>query len=291
VSDLVYTPSGISVFFEAEPKRRYEVNGKEVPSVTTILDVLERGGLKWWGMKVGVEGVLELIEQQEAYGSRAPIGLMVPMENQPSFEKATAKRVVELLKKHSLTVNDVRDKAGTRGTGVHNALEAWASTEDLPEPEKAPDDEKGFVTGLVRFLTDAQPRSLASEVMVGSVEHGYAGRFDLMMELTEPRDIVARHYPIKKDLVKRAPAGIYRVDLKTSAAEKPKVYEQAHLQIEAYEHAAVECGYQDSDYRAILLLTPDGGYEFVRSRASFDHFLAVKSAYDALADLKTRKAA
>jgi hypothetical protein len=39
----------------------------DVPSVTTALGILEKPALPWWGMKVGVEGVLELRRKRELW--------------------------------------------------------------------------------------------------------------------------------------------------------------------------------------------------------------------------------
>lgn len=57
------TPSGLEVYFQSKPKRMYRVNGVEVPSVTTVLGVLDKPALPFWGNKVGVDGVLELIRR------------------------------------------------------------------------------------------------------------------------------------------------------------------------------------------------------------------------------------
>ena len=50
------------VEFQAEPRRRYLVNGQPVPSVTQILGVLDKPALVWWAMRVGVEGACQLQE-------------------------------------------------------------------------------------------------------------------------------------------------------------------------------------------------------------------------------------
>ena len=72
------TPSGIEILYSPKPKRLYEVRKhgvetpdgyetvspwKEVPSVTLVLDVLPAPGLPWWGMEMGVSGMLELAER------------------------------------------------------------------------------------------------------------------------------------------------------------------------------------------------------------------------------------
>jgi hypothetical protein len=72
------TPSGIEIAYEPEPKRRYlirqteggmeglfhEEGWAEVPSVTTALEVLGEGRPEsWWGMGVGVAGVMTLLDR------------------------------------------------------------------------------------------------------------------------------------------------------------------------------------------------------------------------------------
>lgn len=89
VTEPVYfeavTPSGIAVRYSPSPKRKYEVvmtceescqacdtpeectalQWREVPSVTTVLGVLDKPGLPFWGNKIGVEGVAELVRRGE----------------------------------------------------------------------------------------------------------------------------------------------------------------------------------------------------------------------------------
>ena len=53
--------NGFTVTFDPA-KHAYQIDGKPVPSVTQILGVLDKPGLPWWGMKVGVAGVCALID-------------------------------------------------------------------------------------------------------------------------------------------------------------------------------------------------------------------------------------
>jgi hypothetical protein len=64
------------------------------------------------------------------------------------------------------------------------------------------------------------------------------------------------------------------------------VYESAHLQIAAYELAARECGEDPADHLVIVRLVDDGSFEFVRSRATFEQFLAIRRAHDAVERLR-----
>src|SRR5581483_497187 len=290
VEPLVFTettPSGIIVEYQAQPKRLYRVNGVEVPSVTTVLGVLDKPALPWWGMKIGVQGVLELWNQGEIdsaidWVERATVASLV-ITSEP-VKPATLENVVDLLTKNKLTVNHVRDKAGDRGLAVHDVFEQWAAgyPNDLPIVwEEDLGDQKGYLDGLEKFIKAANPEPLAAEVMVGSVLHGFAGRYDIRLRLHEPMEVVVK--ALKKPKTETIPAGTYLFDLKTSSG----VYPNTHFrQLEAYEEASVECGYEPTDARYVIHVKSDGTYQFVKSTADFEDFLAVLEVYQSNQRLK-----
>lgn len=255
------TPSGLEIKFFWEP-HIYHLNGVVVPSVTQVLKVLYKGGLDWHGMRVGIAGVLKLYED----------GLL------PA--KTDAEEIEELLKAHKLTVNDRLDKDSTRGSGVHKSLEEWCADRVLPVAENWPEEQQGFVAQLARFLEVVGPHvdDVESELMLGSLTHSYAGKCDLAFTLLEPLEVVTRAFPKRNDRVEEIPAGRYRVDMKTRKSGKHP-YNTDFLQAEAYEGAAVECGYQSTDYRAVLIVTPTG-YEFVvNDEWTFPDFTKVRELY------------
>lgn len=225
------------------PKRRYLLDGEVVPSVTQILGVLAKPALPWWGMTVGVDGLLHLKAQ----------GVEIPWDDPEGACK--------LLTEHKLTVNHVKDAAATRGKSVHDALEAFATEGTVPRPSTFPAEDRGFVQALARALMELAPECEATEVMVGSSEHGFAGRYDLRC---------------------RVDGVLARLDLKTGK----RVYDEALLQLAAYELAAVEMGEEPSDRLLVLRLGVDGEFEVVESHATPDMFLGIKRAYDALQALK-----
>lgn len=258
----VTTPTGVHIYYQSGPKRLYRVNNVEVPSVTEVLGVLDKPALPWWGMKVGVAGVLELGEA--------------------TADCSTVDEVVDLLTKHKLTVNHVRDKAGDRGVSVHNALERWAFEGIFPDPDDYPDEERGYVVGVSAFLREVRPEPVAAEVMVGSVEHGFAGRFDLLAVLEEPREVVVKCGLKRGPRRAVIPAGVVLLDLKTSSG----VYPSHMLQLAGYKIGQRECGYQLPDYEAVVWVSSDGEYEVRRNVAVEDDFLSVKAVYDSLLKIK-----
>lgn len=276
------TPSGVVVEYESQPKRLYRVNGVEVPSVTTALKVLSAPGLPWWGMKVGIQGTLDMIRT----GRIGRAGLGDPVVDLDGT-KATADNVTDLLKQHKLTVNHTLSRAGDRGTSVHSALEAWGETKVIPDPEFYPQEERGYVEGLRKFLLDVNLSSrpkLEQETMVGSAEHGFAGRYDLAVTLNEC-SFVTNVTPVRGETRTNFEKGRALLDLKTSKG----TYDTHHLQLAAYELAAVECGYSKTAWQAVVRVGADGSYVVTRNRAVAGDFLSVLGTYNTIQDLKGRK--
>lgn len=271
------TPSGIEVYYSWAPRRHYKLrqtgtktwgdlgphDWQEVPSVTNVLSVLDKSGaLTWWGMKVGIEGVLTL------------------MDRDVSPLPGDVQQIVDLLTEHKLTVNHVKDKAADRGVNVHSVLEEWVASDTVTYDTLA-DHEQPYAVGLEQFFVaiEGAVATKEAELMVGSLEHQYAGRFDLVLTLAKPVEVVTRVYPKKKPRVEEIPAGRYLLDLKTSK----RVYDTHYLQLEAYEHAAIECGYAPTDYRGVVHVTEDGRYELALNKDwCFEDFLAVRKTYQVM---------
>jgi len=290
------TPSGIEVLYSWSPKRLYRVRDiniadsqktpltewREVPSVTNVLGILDKSGaLTWWGMKIGVEGVLALAGS----GILRSDGLDLYSTVGSDRTWATTESVVGLLTENKLTVNHVKDKAADRGVNVHSALEGWAVDQSFrANPDLYEEHERGYIVGLNKFLDDLlEAEGVQAEVMVGSLNHGFAGRYDLRLFLSSPHELVTKTYPKRNDKREVVPAGMYLLDLKTSKG----VYSSHALQLAAYELASVECGYGETDYRVVIHVTEDGRYEFVRTHAEPEDFLSVLAAYTTMQGAKS----
>ena len=274
----VVTPSGLGIYYQSGPKRLYRIFSdpetvksavdmwQEVPSASTVLEVLEKGGLSWWGMKVGVQGVATLL--QKCNSPEATDRLLSLLHTD------AVDQVVEDLKGQKLTVNHVKGQAADRGTNVHTALELYAESGVFPDPELYPENEAGYVRGLVAFLKDTKPEVEHSELMVASTV-GYAGRFDLVARL-QGGQYVSKCYPKRSSIVDvLEPGQRFLLDLKTSKS----VYPSYHLQLAGYEGAMEECGYGTVDQTAVVRVTADGKYELVPGRSTPDQFASVLDVY------------
>lgn len=299
------TPSGIEVYYQAGPKRLYRVRWAEnfdhlvevdpgmlvdcgprpyqgmhdwieVPSVSTILGVLDKSGpLTWWGQGIGGIGALKL---QSKNVDLTGVHVLLDQNDDDGARKA----LCDLLTANKLSTNHVVESAGDRGTNTHNAFETWAGDQRItPQPIVFPLAERGYVAGLASFLSELSVGGVSdieAEVMVGSLVHGYAGRYDLRLTLAEPVEVTTRVYPKKAPERETIPAGKILLDLKTSKS----CYPTHALQLAAYEAASVECGYSPTDYQAVIHVTAGGLYELRRVSASIDEFASVLACYQTM---------
>jgi hypothetical protein len=282
------TPSGIAVKFDVKPYRRYFLMpeatpekmlddsawGKKVESVTSVLKVLDKPALPWWGMEIGVAGVLESVARgnlsvkQDGTGYDFQIAESVLaavdkkteawMKDHPGEIVTDAKRIAQLLTVEKLTTNHVRDAGGKRGTNAHHAFETWCETGILPAVDAYVEEQQGYVQAIHSFVQEADLTTGRTEIMVGSPTHRFAGRYDWH--------------------------GMYEgipslLDVKTS-----KFVGVSHmLQQAGYEGARRECGYRPTERQGIIHAKPDGTWNVVWSHdlavdgqpVTYEDFLAV----------------
>ncbi len=252
------TPNGTIIEFETKPKRRYLVNGEEAVSVTTALEVLDKPALPWWGMTIGVKGVHALI-------GMGVVRLGYKEGGEPTivravgdvWEEQTPEQLTAALTDIKATVNHVKDDAGKRGQSAHDAFEAWGVTGELPDPKAYTFVEQPYVQALRDFLVQLDFETEGNEVMVASPTYGYAGRYDIRGKLNQSAKVITKTYPKSEPKHTLMEAGNWLLDLKTSK----DVYVSHFLQLEAYEGASVECGYRETDFRAVIQVGADGRYQ------------------------------
>ena len=157
-----------NVIYDDE-RHTYTLDGEILLGVSTISKIGDDawGPASWWGWRVGYEGALEVAREN-------------PLRNFGSTEELR-----EALKRRRLTPNAKRDKRGREGTWTHDALEALAQNGTISDLTKYPEKVRGHVRGLLRWYLDYRPEFVATEVQVVSVEHGFAGRYDLRAYVDE----------------------------------------------------------------------------------------------------------
>ena len=231
-------------FYEAS--HRYRLDGEWVPGVTTILGVLDKPAIPKWAATQVAEYVADNpagVEELRAMGR----GPMVQALKGLPWAK--------------------RDTAAVRGTDVHNFAEKIVNGETVEVPEHL----AGYVEAALAFMDDYAIEPVLVEAVVGSREHRYAGKLDLVADSS------------------RHPRAIY--DYKTTASG---IYGTTAWQNAAYAYAEF-CGYGHEDGLELPMpgmgikasfgvhLRPDGYsvHPLSFSPAVFQEFLAIRAAYDA----------
>jgi len=142
-------------FYEAS--HRYKLDGEWVPGVTTVLNVIDKPALKKWAASSVAEYVAdhrEAVEHLYAAGR----GPMVAALKETPFQK--------------------RDDAAARGTKFHDFAERILRGEEVD----VPDEQAGLVESALAFMDDYDIKPIMIEGCVGSREHKYAGKFDLIAD-------------------------------------------------------------------------------------------------------------
>lgn len=298
------TPSGIEIrYFDGKKKgerRHYDVRnvvpihdpsgagGEPLPdwaeavSVTTALKIIEKGGLSWWGMRIGAGAVVKMLNMGICSFDRATGRLAIQIAGTWRF--ADEDLLYAAIKEYKLSVREELEDAGVRGTGVHDMLEAWGATGVMPEPADAKLEERMYAEALRKFCVDVGDnwQTDGLEVTVASVENLFAGRYDIRGHFTgdvslvtdaltkdnEPRKRGARRETFEEGVKALA-------DAKTSKG----VYTTHMMQLEGYEGTAKECGMPETDIRVVLHLSKHGLYQVVKSVATYDDFLSTLDTY------------
>lgn len=166
---------------------------------------------------------------------------------------------------------EVRDSAGDRGTNAHDvALDVVQGK--LRRLSDLPTEHRPYAQAAMKWVAERRPEVVLAEKMVASTEHGYAGRFDLLARIDGHRirldykTVTAWHFKRKKG---------------EPTEEKLPPYDENALQLDLYEGAALECGYEAADYGMVVRLGPDGEYEETPFALDPSRGLAILYAYRA----------
>lgn len=223
-----------------ERNHRYTIDGKYAVSVTTALKGIPKDQVlvRWASRLVAEYAVdnLDDVRRMLGSGGRGP--------------------AVDFLR---ALPDQKRDSAAVRGTTVHDFAERILPGEEVTVPEEL----VSYVEGYLHYIEDWQPESVYNEIMVGSREHGYAGRLDSIQYVPGLGTVI--------------------VDYKTGKG----VYGVTALQVAAYRFA--ECFMDGEDEKPmvevddtyVLHIQPNEYrlIPLVANRTTFANFLVAKDNY------------
>jgi hypothetical protein len=262
-----------------DAKHEYTINGELVPSVTQILDrVSPKPALTWWGMRVGFHAVLRLLQDErlsalallaydaEDHLSGKPVNSPEQAVRRGRGARAKLKTPLEAaVIEAKLDTNNIRDAKADIGTAVHDAITKVGVEDKLIPLDTYQPEVKGYMRAFARFWFEQDPTFIAQELIVASVEYRYAGRFDLIAEISGKRWL----------LDFKSSGGLY-----TEYSEQLRLYELAYLE---------EPDAEPFHHLGLVHLTPQGEYELRTAYTSKRTALAAIELYHARAEDDTNK--
>lgn len=208
--------------------RMYECDGRQLPSVTTILGAINKPALINWAAKVERESILIAAGQ---------LWEDIPVGGKMSRDEFSAL----LLERIGTTKQNQRlkDRAADIGTQIH-ALVEWEMRRELKqEVGPQPTTLEAAIWGAMAhddWRKSVNMVPILIEQVVWSNKYGYAGTFDIMCEMDLPG----------------GGRGRVLVDNKSGKA----IYAEAGLQIAAYAEALIEMGHAEHPLAGLVVRVP-----------------------------------
>jgi len=148
----------------------YFLEGKRIPSVTTLLGNLSKPALPWWAAKMGAEAVRERI---------LDLDLAAVEDWKPADQAAFADEAFTLAQRAHI---NIMQDAGKKGSAVHAAIEQFHTEFFTAEP---PTDDPRALAAWEAFLAwwaTAALTCVSTERMIVDPDGRYSGRLDLLLE-------------------------------------------------------------------------------------------------------------
>jgi hypothetical protein len=168
--------------------------GREYPSVTSILNVLAKPFLTPWQLKM-MEG--EIKSQLIC-----------------SIEGTCELNIEKIIKNAKKAADNYRDEKGAIGTKIHHIIEKRFNNQDISEERKADHKISAIMFQIEKWIKENELSPLLVEAYLVSKKHGYAGACDL----------------VAKQNTKRHGEQIILVDFKTGST----LTEESQWQLAAY---------------------------------------------------------
>lgn len=143
-------------------RHRYTLDGQRIPSVTTILGVVDKPGLPYWAAGLVAR---DAIEHNDAWAARIRAG-------------DNPENIIRDLKR---TPWKERDKAARRGTRIHQVMEAAAHG----DPTDCPQDLLPMAQQAIDLLDRENIQALETEARGYNKTLWYAGTIDLIATIRD----------------------------------------------------------------------------------------------------------
>lgn len=270
----VIMPSGVGVYYVDEDHSYWRMrpdNGKRgtrltgVTTITKALDIDPEGLMRWAAKTNGI-GIGDLVRPvlEQLRAEPGDITLVEGLAWLEDHETLWAR-----LEDAQLTYNDVRDRAGTVGTNVHElAFRALAAGKPVPDYDDLTEAERGWARGVVEFWLDHDPETGLAEQILVDPELGVAGRTDWLGKL---RATCTDELCLCHEVVSERGC----IDLKTGGY----LSAAAHAQVHGYRDLAATSGLGATTWGGLLQVDEGGSYRLIRAEGGVLDFHNAVAAY------------
>ena len=170
----------------------YKLDGRKVPGATTVIDVLAKPALVRWAAGIVADHAVDHWDT---------------LADLPLSERGKALRAAP---------DNRKKEAGIRGKRIHSLAEGLAHG----DPVEVPDELRGPVEAIARFLDQWDMETVVNECAVAHTGYRYAGTFDAVVTSPKLHD----GQPVM-------------LDYKTGSG----IYDEIALQLAAYRYADYAC--------------------------------------------------
>ena len=147
-------------------ERIYDIDGKKLPSVTTILGILNKPAIMPWAVKMTAE-----CYEDEMHNFYDPLAcqFIVPDTALPIMT-AKAKKAYRTKSTEAMDI----------GTKVHDAIQNWIESDGKMQPEEIADEQiRAGLEGFLAWGNEHEVEIISFEQVVSNGST-YAGRYDLL---------------------------------------------------------------------------------------------------------------
>lgn len=207
----------------------YYLDGKRIPSVTTLLGNLSKPGLIYWAANIGADAVAERVRNLTP-GDLAQLEMA---HEDSAWLDPLANELHRLAKRAHI---DRKNNAAAKGNQVHDAIDRFQTDYFNAEPPDEPNALASY-EAFLRWWKESDFSYIDGERKIVDAQGRYSGRLDLLCENDN---------------------GLFVCDVKTSAG----VYPEHVLQNAGYA-AAIESELEREVAGTIVLWIPEGAAKLI----------------------------
>ena len=155
-----------------DTQHRYSINDKTVYGVSSIVQVISKPALLYWGVNVAADFFANNLEAGKSY------------------DELEIKKLVEQARSaHRIKKEDAADLGGLIHEWLDKFFKAIIDKTAIPKPP-INKEMKNALNGFKKWISENKIKPIASEQKIYSIKENYAGTFDLLAKVNNKLTII-----------------------------------------------------------------------------------------------------